>query len=186
MLTKLRKYVNAPIVVQIIKTYALARIEYGDMFIPGITKLEIEKLQKLLKGCLRVALCPNKSMGRLSNYDLHKRVNLLPLSYRREITLLKQMFICSHDNRYVENQDTRKGQSKREIRIKNDFPKYAKYRKSIFYEGPRLWRVLPTDIKSVDDISVFENKLVKHYWMKLHKTKVILSYWPPCLLEGGL
>lgn len=63
----------------------------------------------------------------------------------------------------MDEEGTRRGRSVGEVKLQTDFPHYAKYRKSIFYEGPRLWRSLPADIKAADNLSVFKNKLTKHY-----------------------
>lgn len=79
LLLKLRRYITAPIALQIVKTFILPRLEYGDLFITGAAKKrDVDKIQKMLNASLRLALCPTRSGQQLSNYELHRFANLLP------------------------------------------------------------------------------------------------------------
>lgn len=114
MLGKLRKYINPKIAIQIFKTYILSQLEYCNYLLIGSNNATLNKLQIAANHALRI--CFNAPFA-TSNFSLHVTAKVLPLKYRRDIALLKQMYICARDSRYVENTKNRRGRSAEKIKI---------------------------------------------------------------------
>lgn len=155
MLGKIRKYINPKIAIQIFKTYILSQLEYCSHLLIGTNNTTFTKLQKAANQALRI--CFN-APPLTSNFKLHATAKVLPLKYRRDIALLKQMYICARDPRYVEKTGNRRGRSANNIRIESAFPKTEKYKKSAFYQGPKLWDLLPPNIKESESLEVFKKR----------------------------
>lgn len=66
---RIRKYLSATIVVLVVKTFILPKLEYGDIFLTGTSKRDINRLQKLLNVCLRICF-PSNCV--ISNVNLHR------------------------------------------------------------------------------------------------------------------
>lgn len=73
----------------IFKAYVLSRLEYGSVFCTGSYANPTDELQKLVNKALIKCL---KLLYNSNVYDMHDRARLLPLSIRRNATLLKVMF----------------------------------------------------------------------------------------------
>lgn len=97
-------------------------------------------------------------------------MKLLSLKYRRDIALLKQMFRCTRDGKYIDNTCNRHGRLANRIRIKSEFPRTDKYR-SIVYQSPKKWDLLPNGIKEVETLMVFKKKLHLYFRSKFLNEK---------------
>lgn len=69
--------------------YILSRLEYGSLFCSGSNAGVVDRLQKLVKRCLRLCL---KLLFDSNVAEMHLQARLLPLKIRRNISLLKIMF----------------------------------------------------------------------------------------------
>lgn len=167
---KIRKFLSAKLAVLVLKTFILPKLEYGDIFLLGSKKQDVDKLQKLLNVCLRICF-PSKNI--ISNVALHNMAKLLPLCYRRKISILKHMFKLSKDHNYVDNDAQRRGRSSATILLKTDRPKNERYLRSLFYEGPKLWRELPREIKNSENHLVFKDKLKKSILAEFNRDQVV-------------
>lgn len=82
LIGRIRKFPTVNLAVLVMNTFILPKLEYGDIFLLGGKKREIDRLQKLLNVCLRICF-PSRHL--ISNAVLHPRTKLLPLCYRRKI-----------------------------------------------------------------------------------------------------
>lgn len=79
-----------------------------------------------------------------------------PLHLRRRASLLKQMYICFKLDTYVDTHNLRRGRSDESVRLKTCFLSNNIFMRSPFFEGPRLWRNLPREIKESETIESFK------------------------------
>lgn len=172
MLGKLRKYIDPKTAIVIFKSYILPRLEYCDFLLTGSKNTSICKLQKAMNYALRI--CFNAPYG-TSNFKLHISAKILPLNCRRDISLLKQMFCCSTDDRYINVSQNRRGRSKGHIKIRCDLPRLEKYKKSICYQGPKKWDLLPNEIKNSENIIIFKKRLHLYYRNKFLMEKSVYA-----------
>lgn len=152
----IRKYLSYDSAVIIFKAFILSRVEYCSIFCISACKAVIERLQKIVNRSLRICY---KSSYDESNFNLHLKAKLLPLRLRRKIATLSQMFLVNQrslkENLKVTpdfrtTQMTTR-QSKLNV-IKCEFPRSEWYRRSLVYQGPKYWEILPTRLKSYDCI----------------------------------
>lgn len=71
----IRSLIDPKTAVILYKSHLLSFLEYGSIFVDGLSLQCRVKLQRLQNSCLRVCY---KSDGYTSNFDLHKTSNLLP------------------------------------------------------------------------------------------------------------
>lgn len=170
MLGKLRKFIDPRTSNQIFKSYILPQLEYCDYLLIGARKSTLCKLQKAVNHILRICF---KVPHGTSNFKLHTSAKLLPLKFRREIALLKVMYQCAHDVRYIEATSNRRGRSADSVCIHSAFPKAEMYKKSIFYQGPKFGNNLPRALKRSETLVVFKKRLLLFYRTKFLTEKVV-------------
>ena len=85
---RIRKFLTVKAAMMVYKGMLLSLLEYGDIFLTGVSALNRKRLQILQKKGLRCAL--NKDID-FSINDLHSEV-LLKLKYRKEKHLLNYMY----------------------------------------------------------------------------------------------
>lgn len=44
-----------------------------------------------------------------------------------------------------------------------EFPRSEWYRKSVVYQGPRYWEILPSRLKNIGDILEFKKEIIEYY-----------------------
>ena len=121
-------------------------------------KSDRHELQMIQNDALRT--CYNvKRRDKLSIASMHKRANLLTsLEQRRTLQLLHLMFIHKDnaENLRIPEQNTHAAQ-----RDQFFVERYntIQFKKSPFYEGSELWKLLPIDIVSIDSIFQFKQVL---------------------------
>lgn len=156
ILYKIRSMINSNSAVQIYRSLILPVLEYGDLFLTSCTTKSLEKLQKLQNRLLRVAISPNI---RTSNFDLHLKAKVLPVSYRRILSILRVMFFLSFSNsRLVSNPANRSGHS---FMFNMPFPRSKLFQVNICYLGRKCWNSLPRHIRMMRNYKMFKKK-VKH------------------------
>lgn len=47
--------------------------------------------------------------------------------------------------------------------IRCDFPRSEWYRKSLVYQGPKFWEILPARLKNINDILEFKREVTSYY-----------------------
>lgn len=92
ILYKVCNLINPKIALQLYKTYLLPILEYSDLFMGSCSMKTVALLQKFQNRLLRLVYNP---LNRISNFDLHVKANLLPVGYRRFLSILRIMFYLS-------------------------------------------------------------------------------------------
>lgn len=163
----IRKYLNTESAVVIFKAYILSRIEYGALFCINARKSVLERLQKLVNKSLRICFKANFTV---SSCHLHLNAQILPLRLQRKIATLKLIFLVNQRMMHkYQTHNTRQIILGRQTRhslwnyVKCEFSKSEWYQKSVVYQGPKYWEILPTRLKSGSDILEFKKSIEDYY-----------------------
>lgn len=166
-LSVIRKYINTKTAIIIGKAFILSRLEYGAVFCMGSNCNLIDKLQKLLNKMLRI--CYKASYTHSTN-DLHVQAKLLPLKIRRKIHLINLMFHVNKRNRMLHYTNDTRTTGQRVTRqgslnkfVPCPFPRTEWFRKSVAYQGPKHWGILPVRFKNIEDSVNFKKAIKDHY-----------------------
>ena len=170
-LTKIRSYVTKKAALLIYKNMILPVLEYGDIFLHSASQKIRKKLQTLQNRALRCALGKDKYY---SSDDLHTEARLLKLIDRRHMHMLLHMYQLAQmpDFKLWKSHQptgTRTRSSKKKL-ITVRRPKNEKFKRSITYQGPKLWNSLPDYLQKADTYHNFKVQLKKDY-DKLRPTK---------------
>lgn len=156
VLYKIRRYLNQHISLRLYKSLLLPILEYGDIFVLGNNMKPLFKLQKFQNRMLRLVLHINY---RISNVDLHLRSNVLPLVYRRHLSICRVMFNLSFDVNRLEQTMNVRTRSAGAAMLSVPFPKSNFLHKSVFYQGFKIWNSLPVHLRMIRDYKLFKKKL---------------------------
>ena len=163
-LTKIRSFITKRAALLIYKNMILPILEYGDIFLHSATQKVRKKLQTLQNKALRCALGKEKIV---SSDLLHTEAHLLKLQTRRHVHILLHMYQLSqlpnfklwktHKTTGVKTRSSKK----KLITLRR--PTNEKYKKSITYQGPKLWNSLPGCLQKLDSYHEFKNQVNKFY-----------------------
>ena len=111
----------------------------------------------------------------LSYTDRCIKLNLLPLSYRREVADLLHMFKYLRGNINVEYPDIFKfatqahglRSSSDPLCLSSTYVRTENYKCFYFNRIVRLWNALPFSLRSVDSVATFKAGVLKFYFCKL-------------------
>ena len=161
-LTKIRYLVSKKAALLIYKNMILPLMEYGDIFLHSASQKIRKKLQVLQNKALRCALAKDKYT---KSDDLHKEGKILKLKNRRHIHILLHMFQLAQMpdfKLWKAHQPTgvRTRSSKKKL-ISLRKPKNEKYKKSITYQGPKLWNALPGHLQKIESYHEFKTQVKK-------------------------
>ena len=162
-LTKIRAFLTSKAAVLIYKNMILPILEYADIFLHSASQKIRKKLQTLQNKALRCALHKNKYAG---SADIHKEARILKLKDRRNVHVLLHMFQLAQMPDFKlwkthQSTGVRTRSSKKKL-ITICKPNNEKYKKSITYQGPKLWNSLPGHLQKLDsyrDFKIQVNKL---------------------------
>ena len=163
-LTRIRSFITKKAAILIYKNMILPILEYGDIFLHSATQNIRKKLQILQNKALRCALRKEKLT---KSIELHKEAKLLKLKDRRHIHILLHMFQLSqlpnfHLWKTHQSTGVRTRSSKKKL-LTSRRPTNEKYKKSITYQGPKLWNSLPANLQKLDSYHEFKKQITKRF-----------------------
>lgn len=142
------------------KSHLLSFLEYGSIFIEGLSSQCKVKLQRPQNRCLRISLRSNRYT---SNFDLHKSSNLLPLRCRRQMAMCQIMYRKIKRNPSILIVPTRSGNRSEATNIARiSWPKKERFKKCLAYTLPYVWNTLPVYLRKCNNIENFK-KYMKIY-----------------------
>ena len=155
-LTKIRSYTTKRAALLIYENMILPILEYGDIFLHSATHKIRKKLQTLQNKALRCAV----SKDRITKSDLlHTEANILKLKDRRHVHMLLHMFQLSPMPNFklwktYKATGVRTRSSKKKL-LTSRRPTHEKYKRSITYQGPKLWNSLPGNLQKIHIVNKF-------------------------------
>ena len=163
MLNRLRYLLIKKAALLVYKQAILPFIDYAG-FMLMTCKLGCRKdLQVLqnnaLRVCLRYSMVDHVTIERL-----HDEANLQCLEQRRVIQILKLLYGCSTDRRYLKMSMNR---TRAESKVVFDIPDKCttEFLNSLFYKGTQIWNLLPENVQRSVNIDVF-SKYIKPMYSK--------------------
>ena len=161
-LTKIRSFITQKAALLIYKNMILPILEYGDVFIHSASKGIRKKLTVLQNKALRCALSKEKLYP---TNDLHMKARLLKLKDRRHMHVLLHMFQLAQMPNFKlwkmhQANGVRTRSSKKKL-ITSRRPSNEKYKRSITYQGPKLWNSLPSQVQKLDSYYEFKGSIRK-------------------------
>ena len=163
-LSKIRSFITKKAALMIYKNMILPILEYGDVFIHSASKETRKKLQVLQNKALRCALSKEKLFP---TDELHVEAKLLKLKDRRHMHVLLHMYQLAQMPNFKlwkthQPNGVRTRSSKKKL-ITFRRPTMEKYRKSITYQGPKLWNNLPAQVQKLDTYHEFKSNVKKMF-----------------------
>ena len=161
-LSKIRSFITKKAAILIYKNMILPILEYGDIFLHSASQKIRKKLQTLQNKALRCAL--NKEKYTETNV-LHEEAKILKLKERRHMHVLLHMFQLSQMPNFKiwkahKTTGVRTRSSKKKL-ISFKRPNNEKYKRSITYQGPKLWNLLPGYLQKIDSYYDFKTQVKK-------------------------
>ena len=163
-LTKIRSFVTKKAALLIYKNMILPILEYGDIFLHSASQKIRKKLQTLQNEALWCALHKDKYY---KSAELHREAKLLKLTDRRHVHMLLHMYQLAQMpdfKMWKAHQPTgvrTRSSKKKLITIRR--PKNEKFKKSITYQGPKLWNSLPGKLQKIESYQEFKNHIKKEF-----------------------
>ena len=159
-LTKIRPFVTKKAALLIYKNMILPILEYGDVFLHSASQMVRKKLQTLQNKALRCALHKNKYVR---TAELHDEAKLLKLKDRRHMHILLHMFQLSQMPDFklwkVHQPTAIKTRSSKKKLFSLRRPANEKYKRSITYQGPKLWNALPGHVQKAQSYFDFKSQV---------------------------
>ena len=176
-LTKIRSFVTKKAALLIYKNMILPILEYRDIFLHSASQKTRKKLQTLQNKALRCALIRDKLY---ETEDLHREAKLIKLKIRRHVHDLLHMFQLAQLPGFklwkIQSAQGPRTRSSKKKLITLRRPSNEKYRKSLIYQGPKLWNSLPAHLQELESFYEFKAKVSKFYQsMDLRRESVFYS-----------
>ena len=166
-LKKIRSFITKKAALLIYKNMILPILEYGDVFLHSASQKVRKKLQVLQNRALKCALQKDKYF---STDDLHEEAKLLKLKDRRHVHVLLHMFQLAQMPNFKlwkahQPIGTRTRSSKKKL-FTFRRPTNEKYKKSITYQGPKLWNNLSGYVQKLDVFHEFKREVKKIFQLQ--------------------
>ena len=143
----------------IYKSFILPHLEYGNILYQNSNSKLLGKMQRLQNQCLKI--CLNLDKRHSDTNDVHKRSKLNLLKDRREIQLLKIMYLSSKKSKYLEifNDDRLRTRIMSVPKFKYPTDRNNLAKKSIIYTGSIFWNEYNSNVKKITDKDTFNSKM---------------------------
>lgn len=156
------------------KTLVRPTAEYSSQVWSPFMKNEILLIENVQRSMTRFILGEHD----LSYSERCQTLELLPLSYRREIADLIFCFKCLNgfidvdfsDELCVLTPNSFLRSSQNGLLLKENRTRTEHFKSMYFNRLPHLWNILPSDVRGCDTLSSFKFKLFNHYLTRLQSS----------------
>lgn len=162
-ISKIRKFLTKEATQSLIQAYVVSRLDYCNSLLYGVSKQNINKLQKVQNAAARVILKVNRSTHMT---PILKTLHWLPIQYRIQYKILVTTFNALHGNspNYISHllepyNPTRSLRSRsrtllQECKVNNSYGSRA-----FSSCGPKLFNMLPEYLKQSNSVNTFKKDL---------------------------
>lgn len=164
----LRRSMTTYCAMTFMKSMILPYFDYGCIFLSSSTSNNLSKLQLLQNRILRCVLNLPRST---SVKQMHKLCGILTINDRIKYNQIKFIFMNITANTSLFTYHTHTGLATRSIDEMNlaiTRPDYILYRKSIFYDGIKMWNSLDPSLKQNVSYPTFKFRLKKYFLDSYH------------------
>ena len=161
LLSKLRYFIDKRAALLVYKQAILPYVDYAGFMLTSCNlgcKRDLQILQNnALRTCLRYRMVDHVTVD-----HLHYEAKLQSLEQRRILQLLKILFACSNDQKYLK---VTRNRTRAEVKIVFDIPDKctSKFLNSPFYRGIKLWNVLPENVQRSVNLVTFSKHVKPLY-----------------------
>ena len=149
-------------------TRVRSRLEYASVVWSPHTKKNILALELVQRRATKFIVRRD-----LSYHERLRRLHLIPLMYRREISDLVFLFKCIKGTCDVDvfsyvsfRSSSRPLRNIDHLTLQVPFSRTKSFKNSYFICVIRLWNNLPLRIRELETLSLFRNNLIKYYYQK--------------------
>ena len=173
-LRRIGSRLNQELKIQLVHSNIMSFIDYCNASYGGLTRKNIQRLQKLQNNAVRFIFQLNGKQKWNHIKPYLKKLFFLPVEYRIKFKIPLLVFKCLNN---LAPDYLKKLISLREVkivsmRIDDDFyflkvprpPQFSKTEASFTHIGPRTWNELPYFIRSITDLETFKKCLKTHYF----------------------
>ena len=167
-----RKYLTEDACHILVRGLVISHLDYANAILVNLPKCDINKMQRIQNMAAKVI----KGKGRYdSSTETLKSLHWLPIHLRIHHKILCTVFKCMQGNAPLYLQ---------ELLVMDDMPRNMRLRsdnvvkklkiprtqrktfasRSFSVVGPTMWNALPNDLKAVESLDVFKNKLKTHLY----------------------
>ena len=152
LLSKIRPFLHTNVALLVYKTMILPYFDYCDVIYNSACKNDLDKLQRLQNKCLKTCL----NMHNLTETKaVHSSAKSAFLEPRRKAHLCNFMFKRQCREELIDDRDINTRLHDAPVFHVN-FPIKETFKRSVLYSGAVLWNELPTNLRSMDNFSVFK------------------------------
>ena len=157
LLKRIRRYLNIETAVLLYKSHVLPILGYGSILFMKSSIKHLERLQVIQNMGIKTALEVSK---RANTNMIHKQVNLNLLDERREIQLLKYMFLKTKNPVFIDKGNNgRITRSLSSVKLKVPHFLNSIAQKSVYYQGSNLWNNQKREVKDIKDGKIFNTTM---------------------------
>ena len=157
LLKRIRRFLNIETAVLLYKSHVLPILEYGSILFMKSSIKHLERLQVIQNMGIKTALEVSK---RANTNMIHKQVNLNLLDERREIQLLKYMFLKTKNPVFLDKGNNgRITRSLSSVKLKVPHFLNSIAQKSVYYQGSNLWNNQKREVKDIKDGKIFNTTM---------------------------
>ena len=157
---------------QLVTSYILPLIDYCNITFTAASRVNINKLQKLLNSAVRFIFNLTGKRYRCSITPYLKKAHILPVEFRIKYKIALTVYKCFHDAApvYLQELITPKAtyshlRSDNDIySLQTDIPCSHYSESSFSYTAPLVWNKLPQDVKRCPSLDCFKKRLKSHYF----------------------
>lgn len=160
-LRKVRWMLNCSERLLLYKCFILPYFDQGSLFYNSCNKEYLNSLQSLQNKCLRLVYSNNNWPGTIA---AHTQSNLLNMSDRRHLMMLKYAHIKSFKRANLKDHAIRSLRSNRKVLLREQKSNNAKYEKSYISLSSKMWNSLLEPVKHLN-LYAFKSR-VQHEMMQ--------------------
>ena len=171
-ISRIRRFIDQDTCAHAVRSLVLSRLDYGNSLLGGISRYNVERLQRLQNRAARLIFCVGR---RTSSSPLLRELHWLPVQQRIEFKILLHVYngvnslgptylsdILSHYN--CKRTGLRSSQDK--TRLSVPVNRRVIGDSSFSFLGPKLWNALPIFIRIAPNVQSFKKMLKTHLFPK--------------------
>ena len=161
LLGKLRYFIDKRAALLVYKQAILPFLDYAGFILISCGKGQKKDIQILQNNALRMCL-RYRIVDHVTIDQLHREANLQSLEQRRFFQVLKLLYDCSKDIKYLKITANR---TRAETKVVFDIPSKCTtaFLNSLFYKGTQIWNILSGDVQRAMNIDVFSKRVKPMY-----------------------
>ena len=171
-IARIRRYIDQNTCSHAVRSLILSRLDYGNSLLGGISRSNVQHLQKLKNRAVWLIICVDR---RSSTFPLLRELHRLPVQQRIDFKILLHVYngVYKVAPTYIQNLVNMHEPGRAGLRSSKDTLRLSvPVTKKVFGEsafcvlGPRLWNSLPYKLRQAPSAQVFKKHQKTHLFPK--------------------